>query len=53
MVDVLTGLFHQYYSYFTTWYSAAGVLTQYVVILASGAAVFLITVFMILSRITK
>ena len=43
MIDVLTGLFHQYTDQFMTWHYAAGNLTQYSVIIASGMAFFLIT----------
>jgi len=53
MIDLMTGMFHQYYDQLITWYSGAGNLTQYAVMMAAGITFFMITVFMILSRITK
>ena len=53
MIDMLNAQLHQYYYQVITWYSAAGALTQYAVIVASGTAVFLISVTMVLSRIIK
>ena len=53
MIDNLIASYHQYYAQILTWYHAADLLTQYAIIVASGIAVFLLSMMMVLSRITK
>jgi len=53
MIEVITDLYQQYSSQCMAWYHAAGILTQYAVIIAFGITFFLISVFMILARIAR
>ena len=53
IIDSLTVLFRQYCNQIMAWYYAAGTLTQYSVIIALGVTAFLVSILMILSRITR
>jgi len=53
MIDRLTMMYQGLYAHFLSWYQAADLLTQYVIIIVSALIAFLLSVFMILSRITK
>ena len=53
MIDQLASLYHQYYSQITIWYHAADALTQYSILIASGIFVFLLSMIMALSKMTK
>ena len=53
MIITLTNWYYQYYGHFMTWYHGADILTQYVVILGSAVALFLLSIFMVLTRLLR
>lgn len=53
MIEKMMELYQQYYTQVMTWYQASDALTQYVVLCASGIVLFLLSITMVLSRITR
>ncbi len=53
MIGRMAELYDQYYGQLMIWYQGADMLTQYVVVVASFVAVFMLSAMMYLSRFTR
>jgi hypothetical protein len=53
MIERLASLYHQCFAQVATWFHGTDLLTQYVVIIVSGIIIFLLSMIMVLSKMSK
>lgn len=53
MIERLASLYHQCFTQVAGWFHGTDLLTQYVVIIVSGIIIFLLSMIMVLSKMSK
>ncbi len=53
LLEKIMDFSHYYYGQFLNWYHASDLLTQYIVLTVSGIVLFLFSVTVVMSKITK